>query len=265
MSGVSGNLSMNGSLCLSVVSHGQAEILRGLLDDLVQLQPPSLSRVIITCNTPETIELPAAAPFVIEVVSNVVPAGFGRNHNAAFGRCSEPYFAVCNPDVRVKQDPFPVLLAAVSAGRAVAAPAVVDPQGELEDSARRLLTPLDVLMRRVAHRRANFEQPAWLAGMFLVFRSAAFRQLGGFDEKFFMYCEDADICARAVLEGGGIAFCPEATVVHDARRASRRAFRPLQWHVASLLKFWFSPTYWAYRRHLRSDNVRPTVFRSESP
>ena len=256
---------MNASVCLSVVSHGQSAILRGLLDDLVLLRPPSLKRVIITCNVPETVAIPPAPPFMVEIVNNTVPAGFGRNHNAAFARSNEPYFTVCNPDIRLEQDPFPVLLDALDTGRALSAPAVVNPCGELEDSARRLLTPIDVLMRRFAHGRVNVEQPAWLAGMFLVFRSAAFRQLGGFDEKFFMYCEDADICARAVLEGGGIAFCPEATVVHDARRASRRAFRPLQWHVASLLKFWLSPTFWAYRRHLRSDKVRPTVFRSENP
>jgi N-acetylglucosaminyl-diphospho-decaprenol L-rhamnosyltransferase len=256
---------VNASVCLSVVSHGQSAILRGLLDDLVLLRPPSLKRVIITCNVPETIAIPPAPPFLVEIVNNTVPTGFGRNHNAAFARGSEPYFTVCNPDIRLEQDPFPVLLDALDTGRALSAPAVVNPCGELEDSARRLLTPSDVLMRRFAHRRVNFERPAWLAGMFLVFRSAAFRQLGGFDEKFFMYCEDADICARAVLEGGGFALCPEVTVVHDARRASRRAFRPLRWHVASLLKFWLSPTFWAYRRYLRSDNVQPTVFRSESP
>jgi GT2 family glycosyltransferase len=252
--------SMTGDVCLSVVSHGQGALVRRLLHDLVALRPPSLGRVIITCNLPEDLEVPAAVPFEIEVIRNEVAAGFGHNHNVAFQRCSLPFFAVCNPDIRLNADPFPVLLAALATGPALAAPAVVSPQGELEDSARRLLTPIDVMLRRF-HRRTDYQEPAWLAGMFLVFRADAFRRLRGFDEKFFMYCEDADICARAVLDGGGIAFCPQATVVHEARRASRYSFRPLQWHVASLLKFWVSPAFWAYRRYLRSDKVRPTVFR----
>jgi GT2 family glycosyltransferase len=256
---------MNRSLCLSVVSHGQAAMLRGLLDDLTQLQPPSLRRVIITCNTPEVVEMRTEVPFAVEVLNNAMPAGFGRNHNAAFARCEEPYFAVCNPDIRFRSDPFPVLMDALDAGRAIAAPAVIDPRGAREDIARPLLTPIDVLMRRLGSRRAEFDRPAWLAGMFLVFRSDAFRHLGGFDEKFFMYGEDADISARAVLHSGGIAYCPQATVVHDARRASRRSLRPLLWHVSSLLKFWISPAFWAYRRHLRSDKVRPTVFQLEQP
>lgn len=256
---------MSGRLCLSVVSHGQARMLRSLLDDLVLLRPPTLERVIITCNTPETVDPPPTSPFVIEVIHNAVPAGFGSNHNAAFRRCTQRYFAVCNPDIRLSEDPFPLLVRALDAGGAVAAPAVVNSAGRREDSARPLLTPLDVMLRRFARERAEFENPAWLAGMFLVFRSETFRRLGGFDEKFFMYCEDADICARAVLEGGGIAFCPQATVVHDAQRASRRSLGPLGWHVASLLKFWLSPTFWAYWRYLRSDKVRPTVFRCENP
>jgi GT2 family glycosyltransferase len=80
-----------------------------------------------------------------------------------------------------------------------------------------------------------------------------------------MYCEDADICARAVLESDGIAYCPDATVVHEARRDSLRALRPLKWHVASLLRLWSSPAFYAYLRYLRSDHVRPTVFREARP
>ena len=254
----------NAAVCLSVVSHGQGPMVRRLLDDLVALRPPSLRRIVVTCNVPELLETPAATSFAIEVISNPVPAGFGSNHNAAFERCREPIFAVCNPDIRLERDPFPVLLEALSAGRAVAAPAVVSLQGEREDSARRLLTPLDVLARRFV-MRVDYEEPAWLAGMFLVFRAEAFRRLRGFDKKFFMYCEDADICARAVLAGLGIALCPHAAVVHDAQRASRRSIRPFMWHVSSLVKFWISPAFWAYRRYLRSDKVRPTVFRPGKP
>lgn len=240
-------------------------MLRGFLDDLARLQPPSLKRLIVTCNTPEVVEMPPEIPFVVEVVHNPAPAGFGRNHNAAFAKCQEPYFAVCNPDVRLLSDPFPVLLDALDAGYALAAPAVIDRHGKRADSARSLLTPFEVLMRAMGRRRAEFNHPAWLAGMFLVFRSDAFRRLGGFDKKFFLYCEDADISARTVLYSSGFAYCSQATVVHDARRASRSALRPLLWHLSSLLKFWLSPTFWLYWRHLRSANVRPTVFRSESP
>ena len=130
------NRLVNGGVCLSVVSHGQGALPKALLADLFVVRPPSLERLIVTCNISEPVELPSLAPFWIEVVENREPKGFGANHNAALKRCAEPFFAVCNPDIRLREDPFPVLLAALSAGRALSAPAVVSPR-----ASSRLMVP----------------------------------------------------------------------------------------------------------------------------
>ena len=235
---------------LSVVSHRQGALLQGLIDDLIALRPPRLKRVVVTLNVAESFEPPRGDAFELLLRRNKLPIGFGANHNRAFALCETGVFVVSNPDIRLLTDPFPELARALTAGAGIAAPTVRARDGRLEDSARRLLTPIDVLLRRLGLRRTDFERPAWVAGMFMAFRADVFRQLGGFDEKFHMYCEDADICARAALAGSDIAFCPEATVVHEARRASRRALLPLLWHARSLLKFWASPAFWNYRRFL---------------
>lgn len=239
-----------GDVTLSVVSHRQGDLLRRLIDDLVTLRSPLLKRVVVTLNTPEPFEPPRGAGFELLTRRNEAPMGFGANHNRAFALCETHVFVVSNPDVRLLTDPLPLLTRALADGAGIAAPAVRALDGSLEDSARRLLTPIDVVLRRLGSRRTDFECPAWVAGMFMAFRADVFRQLGGFDEKFHMYCEDADICARAALAGSDIAFCPEATVVHEARRASRRALLPLLWHARSLLTFWASPAFWKYRRLL---------------
>ena len=57
--------------------------------------------------------------------------------------------------------------------------------------------------------------------MFMLVRSADYMAVGGFDEGFFLYYEDVDICARLWRSGRKVVICPEAIVVHDARRASR--------------------------------------------
>lgn len=237
---------------LSVVSHQQNALVWRLIDDLIALRAPDLKRVIVTLNTAEPFEPPRDKAFELLVRRNEVPLGFGANHNRAFTLCETGVFVVSNPDIRLLTDPFPILVRALADGAGIAAPAVRACDGSLEDSARRLLTPIDVLLRRLGSRRTDFERPAWVAGMFVAFRADLFRQLGGFDEKFHMYCEDADICARAGIAGSEIAFCPDAVVVHEARRASRRALRPLLWHARSLLKFWASPAFWSYRRFLMS-------------
>jgi GT2 family glycosyltransferase len=83
----------------------------------------------------------------------------------------------------------------------------------------------------------------WLAGMFIMFRREAFDAVGGFDEAYFLYYEDVDICQRLQRRRGSRAIWdPRAEVVHDARRASRRDLRLARHHATSLLRFLFSPS-----------------------
>src|SRR5690606_29874744 len=79
--------------------------------------------------------------------------------------------------------------------------------------------------------------PEWVAGMFMLFRSDAYARLGGFDEKFFLYYEDVDICARIWRQGMKIIACPSATVTHDARRDSRKKLRYMYWHLKSMARY----------------------------
>jgi hypothetical protein len=73
--------------------------------------------------------------------------------------------------------------------------------------------------------------------MFMLFRSDAYREVGGFDERFFLYYEDVDICRRLLARGYRCVFQPEASVIHDARRASRRDLRLMSIHAASAARY----------------------------
>jgi GT2 family glycosyltransferase len=231
------------AITLSVVSHAQNWLVNALLADLAQLREMELA-IVVTQNVPDRDAL--AAPPAAEVVVNERPLGFGANHNAAFRRCRAPYFCVVNPDVRLNMDPFPVLLSALEAqGNAgVAGPQVCDRDGHTEDSARRFPTVLRLLRKLLPGARGP-DYPAaggpaavdWVAGMFMLFRSEAFRAAGGFDERFFLYYEDVDICRRLGLLGYRTLYVPEATVIHHARRESRRNPRRMAIHAASALRY----------------------------
>jgi GT2 family glycosyltransferase len=82
--------------------------------------------------------------------------------------------------------------------------------------------------------------------MFLLARSKAFAAVGGFDERFFMYCEDADLSIRLQLAGWRVRQIPDASVVHAAQRASRGSTRHVLWHVSSLSRHWASAAFWRY-------------------
>ena len=247
------------SVTVSVVIHGQALLFGQLLKDLARYAAGSVAKVILTVNIPEDLKLPGSLPFDVELVHNAAPKGFGDNHNQAFSRVSTEFFAVLNPDLRLDCDPFPVLIERLAdPGVGIVAPRVLEPDGTVADSARALVSPWEVLRRRLPfgrHRTPSRSGPApdWIAGMFLVFRSPTYARLGGFDARYYLYCEDVDICARTRLLGLRIEFVTIVTVQHFAQRASRRSIQRMRMHVVSLLRLWTSPVYRQYRRQLGAE------------
>lgn len=248
---------------LSVVSHGQGALVERLLADLARLRPASLELVIVTRNLPEPpIAVPQDFAVPLRVIDNSHPKGFGANHNAAFGNCSSDWFVIVNPDIRLPTDPFPALFAAPRPGDGLVAPQVIEPDGGVADSARALPTPAQLAGRIAARALGRAAAPAvraeWYAGMFLAVRHRAYAEVGGFDEGFHLYCEDVDLCARLRLAGWGLAFAPQASVVHAARRASRGSPRHLGWHLASIARLWRSATYRSYRALLARERAATT-------
>jgi len=241
------------NLTLSIVSHGHGTLLDGLLHDLNGLAGSDYPTVILTYNIPEiAVDIGKYPLLKIIETYNKEPKGFGDNHNAAFMLCKSSWFAVLNPDLRLPTDPFVALkkTAAKAKHIGVIAPTVFNSAGGMEDAVRGNLTPLSLLLRRTPAIRNRRRLPRegdsffWIAGMFMLFPSEAYRAVGGFDERFFLYCEDYDICARLNLAGYAVVVDSTASVVHDAQRDSHRSFKHLRLHLVSLLKVWRSKAFW---------------------
>lgn len=242
-------------ISVSIVSHGQGGFLARLLSDIARFETALDAEILVTLNTFEPV--PAADSGIVapmRTITNTSPKGFAANHNAAFRRAQGEWFCVMNPDIRLPENPFPRLLEDIERLRGgVIAPAVVSPNGMMEDSVRRFPTPLS-LVRKALERedgRYRFAMgdetfPAdWVAGMFMLFRAEDYRRIGGFDERFFLYYEDVDICARLWKAGCRVLACPSVRVIHDAQRASRRDLRYMRWHAASMARYlgkhWLRP------------------------
>lgn len=233
-------------LCtLSVVSHSQALLIRQLLVDLSRLEEQNFE-VIITINQPEDESPYEGFSFPLRFIRNSLPQGFGANHNAAFAHSTAKWFAVVNPDIRLQSLDFEVLLSPFrQKSVAAVAPVVVSAEGTVEDSARRFPTLFRFTKRvLLRQRKSDYEVHStpyrvdWVAGMFVVFRREAFRQVDGFDaRRFYMYLEDADICRRLGKEQWQVLVNPHVRVIHMAQRASRRNFKHMRWHAVSALRF----------------------------
>lgn len=246
------------TVTVSIVSHGQLALVLPLLAQLDQHCAHCIDKVILTINVAEPDLLVGRNwRFPVERIDNTTPLGFGANHNQAFKRGASTWFLVLNPDIRLDSDVLTPLTMQATADCGLQTPRIFEPDQTRPEQHRAIITPVEILTRR----RSTYVQPgepAWIPGLFMMFRSRAYAQIQGFDaERFFMYGEDFDICARLALSGWRIQVDEHAMALHDARRASHRSLQHLYWHVSSLLKIWTSPIFWRYLRFQRRKDHTP--------
>lgn len=239
---------------LSIVSHGDAWKIERLLASIRHHEPHTTRfQLILTDNLGN--ELPDSDPSPwdsLHLVRNSRPLGFARNHNRAFQLATGRYFAVLNPDLVFERPVFDPLIARLLEQRAdLIAPQIVDENGTVQDSLRRLPTPREIIQRRLPGYEfealqpdhAGLVHPDWMAGMFWLMDSDVYRRLGGMDEKFRLYFEDVDFCSRARLRGMKLLGDAQVRVRHDAQRSSRVKLNYLLLHIQSAIRFFTSPVY----------------------
>ena len=246
-------------ISISIVSHLQIKMASSLLKDIREYCRDFSFEVILTLNVHESLDfLESDFSFPIFIFENNKPQGFGENHNQAFKTARGEYFCVMNPDIRLNGNPFDTLLVSFSdATIGVTAPVVLNARGGIEDNARYFPSPFKILCKLFGGCKGSDYLIAeslvfadWVAGMFMLFPRTVFAQLHGFDETYFLYYEDVDLCGRLTIAGWRVAVCPASRVVHHAQRSSHRSLTYLRWHLTSMLRFFLSPVYRQLSRRL---------------
>lgn len=236
------------SIAVSIVSHGHGQMVNSLVRQL--LTCIEVGQVLVTFNIHENTELPDD-PRVF-IINNSNPKGFGSNHNQAFVRCRSEWFVVLNPDVALLSNPFQALLHAVNEKNvALVSPRALSSKGMPEDCWRYFPTFYGLLCRWIGLGDGRYDHLSidnsafaveWASGLCMCFRSEAYAKLKGFDESYFLYFEDVDICVRAWQIGMRVLACPAAMLVHDGQRASRQSIEHMRWYFMSMFRFFYK--YW---------------------
>ena len=250
------------NVTVSIVSHNQQALILPLMEQLEKFCSTVVAKIVLTINVPET-EFVTTREWKIplEIIRNTRIKGFGANHNAAFQNCNTEWFLVLNPDIRLQDDLLTPLITVAEPQAGILAPRIMEPGKTSPEAHRALLTPLEILRRK----KPNYlppTTPAWLPGLFMMFRQTAYKQVEGFDQRFFMYGEDFDISAKTQLAGWKLQIAENLVVQHDARRASHKSHQHLYWHITSLLKVWMSAAFWRYRKLCRNVLTQQSLHRS---
>jgi N-acetylglucosaminyl-diphospho-decaprenol L-rhamnosyltransferase len=159
--------------------------------------------------------------------------GYGRAANLGIAATRAPVVLVCNPDTELAPGSARAALDAFAADAeiAVVGPHIVNPDGSTYPSARTApgaaVAAGHALLGRIAPRNrftrayrqtdAAVDEPRevdWVSGSALWFRRDALDRVGGWDERFFMFLEDVDVCRAITTAGGHIRYEPGARVVH---------------------------------------------------
>jgi N-acetylglucosaminyl-diphospho-decaprenol L-rhamnosyltransferase len=185
--------------------------------------------------------------------------GYGAASNRGVAATMSQYVLVCNPDLEVPGDAVGALVAALDddPGRALAGPLIRTPEGGRYPSARRFPSMTDAAGHALlglfapdnrftrSYQRSELDGVAaevrtvdWVSGACFLVRRRAFEQVGGFDESYFMYAEDVDLCWRLGQAGWQVVYVPTAEVTHlQGRSTDRHPYRMILEHHRSLLRF----------------------------
>ena len=245
-------------LAIVIVSFNARDELAATLASLRDA-PPRVSHQIVVVDNAST---DGAADLVrgrfpgVTVIAAGGNLGFARANNIGIRGTRSELVLLLNPDTLVPAGAVDALVARLDADRSVAAvgPRLVDAEGRAElsfgsmyspwtEARRKLTLALDArgtgLIRGWIERATRTpREPDWLSGACLLVRRTAGDAVGWFDERYFMYAEDVDLCAALRAAGGRVVFVPDVEVVHlrgrsgasrpgstrDAWRASHLAF-----------------------------------------
>ena len=188
--------------------------------------------------------------------------GFGKAQNMVIKKAKGEYVFICNPDLELRDDSLKTLMKFAEQQRnfGIIGPKLLYDGGGVQESCRRFPSLTDLVFKRlgltpVFKKRVgrylmhdvNLDRAIevdWLVGAAMMMRRKVFLELGGFDERFFLFFEDTDLCRRAGEKGYSVWYHPDARFVHTRKRLSESEipgmwlFQKTFWiHLGSAIKY----------------------------
>ncbi len=250
-------------LSACVVQYGGADETAKCLQSLEKTEGDALQVYLVDNASPnDGLEELAALgiPKGVQVLAQNENRGFGAGHNAVLPHLQSEYHAVVNPDILLDSaaisemanwmDEHPDVV--------ITSPRLLFPNGEPQYTAKRRPAFLPLLARQLGWSFLKPYEEHYLmldedltkqqdiefcSGSFFVIRTKVFLEMGGFDEGYFMYVEDADITQKA-LQRGRAVYLPKVRVFHAWHRAAHRNRKQFLWQLKSMARYFRK---WGFR------------------
>lgn len=219
-------------------------------------------RLFVVDNSPEEIsaqKLRQAFP-QIEVIRAPKNKGFGAAHNLVLPAIDSEYHVVINPDIELKTDVIGELCDYFDNNQdiGIACPATYFPNGDIQLLPKIFPKVKYLLASRLPFKRSKKIRNEYVmadrdlsvvcdiqyvTGCFMFMRTSLFKQVGGFDERYFLYFEDADI-TRMIMQHARAIYYPNAKVYHNWNRMGARSPKYLLIQISSMFKY-----FWKWKKY----------------
>lgn len=192
----------------------------------------------------------------IRYVFNNKNLGFAKANNSILQelKINSTHHLILNPDVEFDSKVVAVLINELVKQESVVmiAPKVVFPDGSHQYSVRKYPSFLDLVLRKTKLYKKRIEQqeyqdkdlskpffPDAIHGCFMLFKTDDFLALNGFDERYFLYMEDLDICKKIDALGKKKLYYPKVQIIHHLRKGSSKSSTLFFYHFTSALRYFF--------------------------
>jgi len=189
----------------------------------------------------------------VTLIESPANRGFSGGHNMVLGRIDSEYHVCINPDVVLKDDVISAMARYMDEHGDIGllAPKVLNMDGSTQALPKRSPRLIYLISRRISlgflkKYREEYEMCErdentpfdieFCSGCFMFLRTALFKELGGFDERFFLYFEDADL-TRRVAQRARVEYNPAFQVYHAWARAGRRSLKYFILQIISMFKY----------------------------
>lgn len=241
---------------IAVVSHGHGELIERL-NVLGSLSRNKEIVVAVKTNIPDVKLKMYCKDNNIVFLDGEYFYGFGYNNNAIFKYClselkmtEKDYFVVLNPDLIIDDCRILKLVNRMRSEKVCFATINLFKDSfftSYDQSVRRFPGAIDFInsflfkKNNTCLNREKIHKPMlvdWCAGSFMVYTVAHYMRLLGFNTRYFMYCEDIDICYRSHLIGERVRYYPDIKAQHLAHHSNRRFLsKHFFWHVKSIFVY----------------------------
>ena len=212
----------------------------------------------------------------IKYIFNNSNKGFGAGHNIVLQKLIEEnekseFHLMINADVFFKENTIEKIIAYMRKNSDIGqiGPRIYESNGEINRSCRLLPTPLNLIFRRFFPVKSIVEkmdysyEMKWydykstievpiLSGCFIFVRTDILKDIGVFDERYFMYMEDYDLCRR-IGKKYKVVFYPKVSIVHEHGKASYKSRKMMIIHIKSAIKY-FNKWGWIFDKERKIKN-----------